>query len=281
MKYIVLICLTVSIFSCGGDNVSPPAEGLTLIPRHEIVSRVKAGNFDYRNAVFKNQKGGNLSEKEQKLLNAGELGKDYYEDENGVIKEVRVRPVEIKDKYIDIQRREIATNPLQSIALIEIDCEDLDNIYAAVDSSDQAVRQNRGDIAGVDGKNLQVVVSAISKCGMTAKHTQTILRILMHSPPEVMSYYYQDIVDYSNKGELSTASVAMIRDQMLVRHGYKQVYGTQILSGQLYKLEDPDNVNERRKMMGIGKIEDHLKIWGLDFEEEKKRLESEKIDLFK
>lgn len=278
MRYLILAGLVIAILSCGGDS-GPPAD-LKLIPRHEIVTRVKAGNFDYRHAKFKNQKGKALSEKENKMLNAGELGKDYYEDASGVIKEVRVRPVEIDDKFVDIQRREIETNPLQSIQTIEIDCERINEIYKTVDSLDQAVRRERGDIAGVDTENLQVVVSALSKCGWTPKHMQTIWRVLLHSPPEVMSYYYEDLIAFSNKGNLSNSSVAMMRDQMLTRHGYKQLYGTQILSGQLYKLEDPDNVNERRKMMGMGKLEDHLKIWGLDFEEEKKRLESEKLDLF-
>jgi len=273
MRYLILAGLAITIFACGGE-VGPSAD-LKLIPRHEIITRVKAGKFDYRFAKMKNQKGKALSDKENKLLNAGELGKDYYEDANGVIKEVIVRPVEIEDKFVDIQRREIETNPLQGVRIVDIDCESIDEIYTKVDSLYKAVRKARGDVAGVDTKNLEIVVSAISKCGWTPKHMQKVWKVLSNSPPEVLSYYYEDLVAFSNKGNLSYSSIALMRDRMLNRHGYKQLYGTQILSGQLYKLEDPDNVNVRRQKMGMGKLEDHLKIWGLDFESEKERLRNE------
>lgn len=274
MRYLILSFILLSIFACGqkGDYTN---SNLTLIPRDQIVDRVKADKFDYRYAKFKNQDGSELNAKEQKMLNDGLFGKDYYEDANGVIQEVIVRPIELEDKLVDIQRREVATKPLNNIQIIEIDCKNLDAIYAEVDSSDQAVRKNRGDIGAVDTKNLQMVISAISACGFTPKHMKTLWMIFQHAPPEVVSYYYQDLVAFSERGNLSKTSLAMLQDKMLMRHGYKQLYGTQLLSQQLYKLEDPDNVNKRRAAMGMGKLENFLKIWNLDFEAEKERLRKE------
>lgn len=38
-----------------------------------------------------------------------------------------------------------------------------------------------------------------------------------------------------------------------------QIYGSQIENGKLYKLENPENVNERRKETGMEPIDDYLK----------------------
>lgn len=273
MKYLLSSLICLFLFACGTKE--PYDNQLKLIPRDQIVKRVKQDRFDYRHAKFKNTDGSELSAKQQKLLNAGELGKDYYEDAAGVVREVLVRPVEIEDKLIDIQRREIATKPLSSIPIIDVDCDNRDALFAEMDSTDQAVRKNRGDIATVDTRNLHRLVSILKKCGWNTTYMKTTWMILQHAPPEVLSYYYEDLLIFAKRKNLSQRSIAMLQDQMLARHGYKQLYGTQLFSGQLYKLEDPDQVNERRKAMGMGPLEDFLKIWGLDLEAEKERLRKE------
>jgi hypothetical protein len=273
MKFIPFFLLTFLFFACGQNG--GPSPDLTLIPRDQIVDRAKSGNFDYVNATFKTQRGGKLNAKEQKMLNDGNLGKDYYEDANGVIKEVLVRPIEMEDKFIEIQRRELAGDPLKGIQIIDVDCNNLDSIFKEVYRTDQFVRQNGGDIQGTDTRNLQFVVSSISKCGWSEKNTQTIWLILQHAPMGVAAYYYPESKALAEKGYLSKTSFAMLQDLMLMAHGYKQLYGTQIVSGELYKLVDPDKVNERRKEVGMGPIEDFLGIWGLDFDTEKKRMKKE------
>ena len=273
MKYLSLFALIFFLFSCNQNG--GPSPDLTLIPRDKIMERVRSGNFDYLKATFKTQKGAKLNSKEQKMLNDGNLGKDYYEDANGVIKEVLVRPIEMEDKFIEIQRRELAGDPLKGIQIIDVDCNSLDSIFKEVYRIDQFVRQNGGDIQGTDTRNLQFVVSSISKCGWSEKNTQTIWLIFQHASLGVSAYYYPEAKALAEKGALSKTSFAMLQDLMLMAHGYKQLYGTQIMSGELYKLEDPDNVNERRKEVGMGPIEDFLGIWGLDFDTEKKRMKKE------
>lgn len=275
MKYLSFVIVIFTIISCGQGGSSPD---LTLIPRDQIIKRVKEGNFDYRNATFMTQQGKKLNAQEQKMLNDGNLGKDYYEDANGVIKEIIVRPIEMEDKFIDIQRRELAADPMKGIQIIDVVCDSIDAIFKEIYRTDQDVRQNGGDVEGTDTRNLQKVVSAISKCGWPEKHTQTIWLILRHSPLGVMAYYYPEAEMLSEKGILSKSSFALLQDLLLMSHGYKQLYGTQIVSGELYKLEDPDNVNERRKAVGMGVIEDFLGIWGLDFAAEKERLRKESGD---
>ncbi len=278
MKYLPYFIISLFFFSCGQNGGS--SADLQLIPKGKIIERVKAGEFDYRYATFKTQSGSKLNEKELKMLNDGQLGKDYYEDANGVIKEIMVRPIDMEDKFIEIQRRELTAQPLQHVQIIDINCDSIDAIYKEVNRSDQAARRNGTDIDIVDSKNLQVVVSAISKCGWSEKNITTILMILQHSPLGVMAYYYPELKFFSEKGNLSKASVAMLQDRLLMQHGYKQLYGTQIISGELYKLEDPDNVNERRTKIGMGVIEDYIGVWGLNFDQEKERMKKEELETY-
>ncbi len=276
MKNALLFSLILLLsISCTEQKPDYKNENLSLIPTDQIVTRTKDGNFDYSKAVVKNQRGSALNKKEQKLLNKGQLGKDYYEDANGVIQEVIVRPVSLQDKLVDIQRREIMANPLQGIQKVEINCDSLDTILKEVDRSHQEVRKTRGDIAGEDTKNLSVVVSSIAQCGWSEGNMRSIWMVLNNAPLGVLAYYYEDLFTFARKKNLSPSSVAMLQDRLLMEHGYKQVYGTQIISGQLYKLEDPANVNKRRAEVGMDKLENFLKIWKLDLNTELERIKKE------
>ena len=47
--------------------------------------------------------------------------------------------------------------------------------------------------------------------------------------------------------------------------GKPQIYGSQIKGDKLYQLENPETVNQRRKEMGMGTIEDYLKNFNIEF----------------
>jgi len=57
----------------------------------------------------------------------------------------------------------------------------------------------------------------------------------------------------------------LMKDRMLMDEGKPQIYGSQIKNGKLYKLENPETVNERRKEMGLEPIEDYLKYFNIQF----------------
>lgn len=269
MKY--LIFLTILFFQCKQPSKT---DTLTLIPQDQIIPLVKSGSFSYLYATFLNQDGSAISDKNRELLNSGKLGKDYYKDSEGVIKEVRVRPITNQDKFIEIQRIEIASNPLSRINLIDIDCSQLDLVYERVYQSDQNVRNEGGDMQSVDEENLQIVISALTKCGWSVEHLETIWLVFQHSDSDIMAYFYSDLKSFSDQGLLRKSSFALTEDRLLMYHGYKQIYGSQITNGGLYDLQDPSTVNERRAEMGLGTIEDYIDHWGLNFSEEKERMAS-------
>lgn len=64
-------------------------------------------------------------------------------------------------------------------------------------------------------------------------------------------------------GEVDGKDIAYLTDRILVNEGQPQIYGTQIKSSangglELAPLLEPEQVDERRKKMGLGPIEEYL-----------------------
>jgi hypothetical protein len=52
-------------------------------------------------------------------------------------------------------------------------------------------------------------------------------------------------------GEATPKNYAYLLDRVRMHQGKPQVYGTQFRNGELWKLEDPDHVDERRRSIGL------------------------------
>ena len=67
------------------------------------------------------------------------------------------------------------------------------------------------------------------------------------------------------KGEVTPIQLGYLTDRVLVAEGKPQRYGTQIklVDGKPtpHNLEDPENLNKRRKEIGLGTIEEYLKLF--------------------
>ncbi|MEL6654838.1 MAG: DUF6624 domain-containing protein [Bacteroidota bacterium] len=72
-----------------------------------------------------------------------------------------------------------------------------------------------------------------------------------------------------NTGDLSKEKYALMSDRILMDEGQPQIYGSQIENGKLYRLGDPETVNERRKEMAMEPIEIYLKRFNIEFVTEK------------
>ena len=82
---------------------------------------------------------------------------------------------------------------------------------------------------------------------------------------ELQSLALSRMEPYLKTGGVSKSNYAFLWDRVAVNSGEKQRYGTQptwecTAEGKLtlQPLEDPDNVNARRKTMGLGSVEDGL-----------------------
>ena len=79
----------------------------------------------------------------------------------------------------------------------------------------------------------------------------------------------------ANNGEASWSSLALLIDRVNLREGKEQIYGSQIYrhkDGSYYvkDLKEPEYVNQRRKEVGLGAIEDYVGRWGIEWTIEQK-----------
>ncbi|MGE0090897.1 MAG: OmpA family protein [Bacteroidales bacterium] len=51
------------------------------------------------------------------------------------------------------------------------------------------------------------------------------------------------------------SQIAYLEDRVLAKSGEKQLYGTQYKKGELYPVEDPDNLNKRRAQTGLAPVQ--------------------------
>ncbi len=154
-----------------------------------------------------------------------------------------------------------------SVDFIEVDCNKRDQILSEVYESDQRIRKSNELIkyAKEDHRNQELVISIIEKCGMptlnevTQKHMTAIWLGLQHTNKKYRKKYFPLVEKAVENGDLSKQQYALMKDRILMDEGKPQIYGSQIKNGKLYKLENPETVNERRKEMGMGTIEDYLR----------------------
>lgn len=160
-----------------------------------------------------------------------------------------------------------------SVNVIEVDCSKKVQILSEVLESDQRIRRSNDFIkyAKEDHRNQELVISIIEKCGMPTlkevdqKQMDAIWLGLQHSTKEIRKKYFPQVEKAVKNGDLSKGQYALMKDRMLMDEGKPQIYGSQIKNGKLYKLENPENVNKRRKEMGMEPIEDYLKNFNILF----------------
>lgn len=160
-----------------------------------------------------------------------------------------------------------------SVDIIEVDCGKKHQILSEVYESDQRIRRSNQLIkyAKEDHRNQELVISIIEKCGMptlnevSQKHMDAIWLGLQHTTKKHREKYFPQIEKAVKNGDLSKQQYALMKDRILMGNGKPQIFGSQIKNGKLYKLENPETVNERRKKMGMGTIEDYLKNFNIQY----------------
>ena len=164
---------------------------------------------------------------------------------------------------------------IQEVELREVDCSKKAELLEDVYTNDQRIRKEAFpfvEFIKEDHKNLEIVISIIEKCGMptlqevSKRQMNAIWLALQHAQdPMNTKKYFPFIEQAVENGDLTKENYAVMLDRILMEEGKPQVYGSQIVNGKLYKLEDPASVNERRKEMGMKPIEAYLKTFGIEF----------------
>jgi tetratricopeptide (TPR) repeat protein len=132
-------------------------------------------------------------------------------------------------------------------------------------------------IANTDSLNMLQLERIFNTYGWTGKHlvgeesANNAFIIILHAPLTYQKKYFDTIKMAVDKGDLSKNSLAYLTDKILTKEGKKQLYGTQLKyshetkSYKFKPIEDEKNVNERRKLVGLGPIEDYAKNFGFEY----------------
>ncbi len=116
-----------------------------------------------------------------------------------------------------------------------------------------------------DSTSLVFVTGIIEEHGWLGKNTigeatnRTLFLVVQHAPNNATRKMYFPLLEASAiNGESELSDMATMKDRILVQDGESQIYGTQssMVNGELepFSIEDPKNVNKRRKKVGLGKM---------------------------
>lgn len=112
----------------------------------------------------------------------------------------------------------------------------------------------------------------VSDVGGTA--ASAVFLIIQHADLEVQEKYLPIMKEAADEGEASWASLAMLIDRVEMRSKRPQIYGSQIQRIDdefiVYQIKDPEYVNQRRKEVGLGPIEEYVQHWDIQWETEQK-----------
>jgi hypothetical protein len=271
--FVLLTGLITTIFSCSQNYVP---NGLRKLNDKERLDLIKKNIFPTNETIFKDINGNIIKDKSS--IDQTEIFYDYYVNNENKILECIVRPKTREDtalwkQMIDtFQERDWGV-----ITPTKIECDKQREVLDEVLVKDQ---QNRNSGQGIDLKvdkeNVEKVLGIIENCGFPtivsvgqAGMTSTFL-VIQHSTRRLREKYLPQIKSCAANGDLNLQEVALMEDRLLMESGEKQKYGTQVTSDntndrwKLYPIEDIKNVNQRRKTMGLGPLEDYVKQWKID-----------------
>lgn len=132
----------------------------------------------------------------------------------------------------------------------------------------------------IDASNLRIVEEILNKHGWLSKEeigetaNSTLFLVIQHADQLTQEKYLPMMRNAVKDGKANSKSLALLEDRVSLGKGELQVYGSQIgtnhVTGELYVLPliDPDKVNERRAEVGLGKIEDYISNWDLEWDVE-------------
>lgn len=126
----------------------------------------------------------------------------------------------------------------------------------------------------INKQNLLRLESLIEEYGWPKKSevggmaAGTAFLIIQHADLETQKKYLPVMTEAANKGEAEWSSLAMLIDRINMREKKSQIYGSQIKKNEdgtheVFEIEEPEYVNQRRAEVGLGPIEDYVQHWGI------------------
>ena len=115
------------------------------------------------------------------------------------------------------------------------------------------------------------------KVGKLANNT--LFLIIQHSNLKTQQKYLPMMQKAVREGKTEAGWLALLEDRIALDEGRKQTYGSQLYWDKITKksfvapLEDPDNVDKRRKSVGLEPLADYLMQWNIIWNSEQYKKE--------
>jgi hypothetical protein len=128
----------------------------------------------------------------------------------------------------------------------------------------------------IDEANIKRLAEIIEKHGWPGrrlvgdKASTAAFLVLQHADYTYQKKYLPLLRKAVADGELRADSLALLEDRILMREGKKQIYGSQLQTNALgklefYPIEDETNVDKRRKSVGLEPLAEYAKQFGLEY----------------
>ena len=154
----------------------------------------------------------------------------------------------------------------------------LQTVLETMVDKDQEIRRILVDSVGIDSpnagpyiqqmmnidadnqKNIRLILNKygwIKQSKIGTKAAKAFFYIIQHSDTTLMIKWFPEFKKLADTGEADKVECAMMEDRLLMWRGKKQLYGTQASAFRddkkiaIWPIEDPENVNERRKQIGF------------------------------
>lgn len=257
------------ILSCKQESNAMTDQELTPISYEEMTDLVLENKLVMTDDVVYLDREGKTLDAAQKNSFSDQLPDAlWFIDQNNVL---------IKVQLQDPEQARIALKKSPVFKDIDkVDCTDLKRILEKIYDRDQEHRASDLLDPEMDTNNLKYVTQIIDKCGMPTLETAgkkgmtAIWLVIQHADGEVRKAYFPMLLEASKKGDLERQDIALMQDRMLMDAGKPQLYGSQVImengvNYELYDLKDPETVDKRRAIMGMGPLADYLNHFNIEF----------------
>jgi hypothetical protein len=192
----------------------------------------------------------------------------WFVDQNNILVKVQLQDPE--------QAREALRNTPVFKDIDLVNCNNLNRILEKIYDRDQEHRASDGMDPDMDEINLGYVIQIIDKCGMPTLETAgkkgmtAVWLVIQHSDEQTRKTYFPMLLEAARKGDLERQDIALMQDRMLMETGKPQLYGSQVImengvNYELYDLKEPETVDQRRAIMGMGPLIDYLNHFNIEF----------------
>lgn len=135
------------------------------------------------------------------------------------------------------------------------------------------------ECAKLDTINLEIITNIINKYGWLGEKTigfkanMALFLVIQHASLEIQLKYLPIIEQAVRDGNLRLKDYALFKDRIEVEQNKCQIYGSQLEWNeekgeyQLLPIIDPEEVDERRKYVGLEPMEIALARYGLNWDE--------------